>query len=33
LRDAGIAEAQNGVTGQMQAHSDRGERLPITATV
>jgi hypothetical protein len=33
LRDGAIAEAQNGVTGLMQAHSDCSERRPITATM
>jgi hypothetical protein len=32
LRDGGIAEALHGVTRLMQAHGDRRERRPITAT-
>jgi len=33
LRDGGVAETLDGVTGLMQAHGDRSERWPITATV
>jgi len=32
VRDGGIAEALDGVTSLMQAHGDRSERRPITAT-
>jgi len=33
VRDGGIAEALDRVTSLMQAHGDRSERRPITATV
>jgi len=33
VRDGGITEALDRVTGLMQAHGDRRERWPITATV
>jgi hypothetical protein len=32
LRDGGITEALDGVTRLMQAHGDRSERRPVTAT-